>query len=263
MDKIKQISIIDSGLVIEYVENKQYNFFHINREQTQEIFNMNIDFGKHKPIFSPTELGPEVIQDIQDIILQGYPIREYKNQDNFYHKCGEVTIDFSHDLSRGYAKDFLFKAKIFGVSCAIFKGDIYEDYVDEILLFAQENKIFSYVLYENQCGFDKIDIWSNIDFVIIDANSISTSVLSKVILYFYEKKIGYGIINFDGDFDFIHQYDGIIYEVTDVNKLLSGYGMVLKSGQIEFYNPNVQIQKEYSGDLNIAKKWINFIKLNN
>jgi len=244
-------------LSFEFI-NDFFDISYINRQQSEEILGLSIDFSQNQLLKDILFLKDDIIAELKTIVLQGYPIREYRNfEKQLSYKCEELHICLESDLDKDLLRELILQARVFGIMHVFLVGNVflYND-IEEILIFMRKNGFFVSVLYDGKNYLNiSNNIWNNIDCLIIQSNKMSTSQLSDFLNYIYNKKVICQIINYLGDPQLLKRYDGIInLSSAERARIIFNKNYF----QLEFLNEIKQY--DFEEQFSIATFWWNFME---
>ena len=215
MENIKQVSLINTGLLFEYVEDGQYQYLYINDKQSEEILAREINASNHIKI--------DDVDDIiffQDLIKSGYFIRQYDNKEGqLSYKCGKLYLYLDDDKDEDYIKDVMSQAQMLGIHHVVLVGDVFQrkDF-GKIVVFCKNNGFYCSI-QSNCSGYDRINtsFLEKVDNILIESKNVSTTMISQLTQFLYNKNIPYTLITEDNDYEYEYGiYDMKIDSCGDV-----------------------------------------------
>jgi len=258
---IKQISLIDSGLFIEYETPQGIESLCCNRAQTDEILGMHVKFQDNPPLFTPKEISIEQVEAAKKMVLQGYPVREYKTRsDGFYHKITEAVIHIEPNMVLDDFKSILLRLNIFGVFSYVLKGDLQNPNLEEIVSFLHGAGRFISVFCDSTVVIESLSfqVCRKIGAVIFDMTQVSTAHILKILPFLTQNNISCGLINYDGDNSFFETH-GII-DLSSQDRFCDKCSIHLSQNKVEYFCLDKSKEFVYTKDFSIVKSWVEFIQ---
>jgi len=252
--QVKQISLVQSGLLFEYIDSHIYQYLYVNKKQSMDILNRNLSECQDSAI---DDLDDQSILDLQSLVLKGYAIREYRAETGeLCNKCEKLLLEINEDSNKDDIKHILSEARVFDIKNVVLFGDVflYPD-LQEILVFINNNGIFCNVQSECAgCENIKASTLRLINNIVIE-EGMSKSQLHKRMQYFYNNNIAFGILEFDGCLELMQQYN---IEKQD-NMFSDNYMQIDDDGSIHVVQSANECNSDINTDDSLAQIWLNCV----